>query len=94
MKSALISLLGVGGALLGVLMVSSALAAQLNSTAATATTFTDYHYEQRLDIARVLSHTEVPPVCYVVPVEMTYEDSQGNQHTIRYHAMGTGCLSG
>ncbi|RII77408.1 DUF2790 domain-containing protein [Pseudomonas monteilii] len=80
--------------LLGVLMVTSVCAAQHNTAVVTEPAVTEYQYGQNLDIARVLSHSKIPPVCYVVPVEMTYEDSQGNQHTIRYRAMGTGCLNG
>lgn len=35
-----------------------------------------YSYSQHLDIARVISMSEVPNVCEVVPARMTYEDSQ------------------
>lgn len=87
MKHVLISLLGV-------LMASTATAGQLSTGVAYGSSISEYHYQSRLDIARVLSHSEVPPVCYVVPAEMTYEDSKGERHTIRYRVMGSGCLGG
>ncbi|MEN8640723.1 DUF2790 domain-containing protein [Pseudomonas sichuanensis] len=50
-----------------------------------------YSYSQHLDIARVISMSEVPDVCQVVPARMTYEDSQGNKHVLEYRVMGNGC---
>lgn len=50
-----------------------------------------YNYNQHLDIARVISMSEVPDVCEVVPARMTYEDSQGNKHVLEYRVMGNGC---
>lgn len=87
MKPVLISLLSV-------LMVSPATAGQPEGRASVGSSTSEYHYDAQLDIARVLSHSEVPPVCYVVPAQMTYEDSKGDQHTIRYRVMGSGCFSG
>lgn len=87
MKHVLISLLSV-------LMVSPATAGQPDGRASVKASTAEYHYDAQLDIARVLSHSEIPPVCYVVPAQMTYEDSKGNQHTIRYHVMGSGCFGG
>lgn len=51
-----------------------------------------YQASQDLDIARVISHSEIPSVCKVVPVAMVYEDSKGERHVHRYQVMGTGCL--
>ncbi|MBF8722799.1 MULTISPECIES: DUF2790 domain-containing protein [Pseudomonas] len=53
-----------------------------------------YTYSQHLDIARVLSMSEVPNVCEVVPARMTYEDSQGQKHILEYRVMGNGCSNG
>lgn len=53
-----------------------------------------YSYSQRLDIARVISMSEVPNVCEVVPARMTYEDSQGQKHILEYRVMGNGCSNG
>lgn len=50
-----------------------------------------YSYGQHLDIARVISLSEVPDVCQVVPARMTYEDSQGKEHVLEYRVMGNGC---
>lgn len=53
----------------------------------------EYTYSMHLDIARVISHSEVPNVCAVVPVQMTYEDHRGQRHTLEYEVMGNGCGS-
>jgi hypothetical protein len=86
MKHVLVSLLGI-------LFVGQATAVQFETKSSVGPSMSEYHYGADLDIARVLSHSEIPPVCYVVPVEMTYEDSKGHQHTLRYRVMGSGCLN-
>ncbi len=53
-----------------------------------------YTYSAHLDIAKVISQTEAADVCAVVPMRMTYEDSQGKRHTMEYKAMGSGCNNG
>ncbi|MGS7251902.1 DUF2790 domain-containing protein [Pseudomonas sp. SK] len=53
-----------------------------------------YNYAQHLDIARVISMSEVPNVCEVVPARMTYEDSKGQKHILEYRVMGNGCSNG
>lgn len=53
-----------------------------------------YSYAQHLDIAHVISTSEVADVCAVVPVRMTYEDSKGQRHILGYHVMGNGCSNG
>ncbi len=50
-----------------------------------------YSYGTKLDIARVVSLSTIPNVCEVVPATMTYEDSQGQRHTVEYQVMGDGC---
>ena len=50
-----------------------------------------YHYGTQLDIARVVSLSNIPKVCEVVPATMVYEDSQGQRHTLEYQVMGDGC---
>ena len=44
--------------------------------------------------AKVISLSTLPNVCEVVPATMTYEDHQGQRHTIEYRAMGDGCSQG
>lgn len=51
----------------------------------------DYQYGMQLDIARGISRSEIADACKVVPTLMTYEDSQGICHTLRYLVMGNGC---
>ena len=53
-----------------------------------------YSYSSELDIAKVISMTEVPNVCEVVPAQMTYEDHQGQRHILEYRVMGNGCSNG
>jgi len=53
-----------------------------------------YSYSSELDIAKVISMTEVPNVCEVGPAQMVYEDSHGMQHTLEYRVMGNGCSNG
>lgn len=50
-----------------------------------------YTYSTDLDIAKVVSISSIPDVCEVVPAQMTYEDHQGQRHTIEYRVMGNGC---
>jgi hypothetical protein len=54
----------------------------------------EYTYSTHLDIAKVISMSEVPNVCEVVPVKMEYDDSQGQRHILRYSIMGNGCTNG
>ena len=54
----------------------------------------DYTYSTHLDVAKVLSMSEVPNVCEVVPAKMEYEDSQGHRHILNYKIMGNGCSNG
>lgn len=51
----------------------------------------DYNYSTHLDIARVRSVDDVSNVCGIVPVKMTYDDSEGKTHVLRYMMMGAGC---
>lgn len=53
-----------------------------------------YTYASHPDIAKVISVSEIPDVCAVVPARMTYLDSKGQQHTMAYQVMGNGCSNG
>lgn len=50
-----------------------------------------YSYGMRLDIAKVISQSDVSNVCAAVPARMTYDDSQGKRHILAYEVMGNGC---
>ena len=50
-----------------------------------------YTYASHLDIAKVVSMSEVPNVCAVVPMKMEYDDSKGERHILSYKVMGNGC---
>ncbi len=53
---------------------------------------TDYHYGMPLDIARVVSMTEpVTETCQVIKADMTYLDSSGQEHTLRYLKLAQAC---
>ena len=54
-----------------------------------------YTYSTHLDIAKVVSHSDDSAnICGLVPAQMTYEDHQGQRHTIEYQVMGNGCSHG
>lgn len=53
-----------------------------------------YTYGSHPDIAKVVSVSDIPNVCAVVPMRMTYLDSQGQQHVMAYQVMGNGCSNG
>lgn len=53
-----------------------------------------YEYGMDLDVARVIQSAEVPNTCGVEPVQMVYEDHQGQRHTLEYLVAGSGCSGG
>lgn len=53
----------------------------------------NYSYGTRLDIKKVISHSDTPDQCGAVPVRMQYEDSNGQQHVLQYLVMGE-CSNG
>jgi hypothetical protein len=53
-----------------------------------------YNAAAHLDIAHVVSISEAANQCGAVPVQMTYEDSNGAQHVVQYQVMGNGCSNG
>lgn len=57
-------------------------------------TIEQYTYGTHMEISTVVSQSEVPDVCGVVPAQMTYIDHQGQQHTMEYQVMGNGCSRG
>ena len=54
----------------------------------------EYNYDMELDIDHVISIEGNYDACGMVPVQMTYEDSQGKQHRVQYIVMGSGCSNG
>lgn len=71
-------------------MSSFALADEVR-TASSQPAVMQYDYSQNLDIKRVIHMSTIPNVCEVVPATMTYEDHQGQVHTLQYRALGEGC---
>lgn len=71
-----------------------ALAAGNNSEVTQHVDTQHYNYGMHLDIAKVISTSEIPYVCEVVPMHMTYEDSAGQRHVLEYSVMGNGCSNG
>jgi hypothetical protein len=54
-----------------------------------------YNYQTELDIKKVIRITDTSNSCGgPLPVQMTYEDSHGQRHTVEYQVMGTGCSNG
>ena len=73
----------------------TAMADEVNTPAAHSQPAVEqYSYSSELDIAKVISMSEIPNVCEVVPARMVYEDSQGIKHTLEYRVMGNGCSNG
>lgn len=52
-----------------------------------------YHYALHLDIANVVAAAQVPGVCNLVPVQLTYDDSNGDRHVMEYLVIGNGCTN-
>lgn len=74
---------------------SLALAAQADEAAQPQSPAVEqYTYGMNLDVAHVVSTTDVSNQCGVVPAQMTYEDSKGERHTIEYQVWGNGCTGG
>ncbi|MBK5417197.1 DUF2790 domain-containing protein [Pseudomonas sp. TH31] len=57
-------------------------------------TVNEYNYSTRLDVAKIISTSEIPYVCGVVPMQMEYEDSKDQRHILNYSVMGNGCSNG
>ena len=53
-----------------------------------------YTYGMNLDVARVISTTDVSNICGVSSSFMTYEDHQGRLHRLEYRVLGNGCSDG
>lgn len=53
---------------------------------------TPYNPAQPLDIAKVISVSDTPTACGVVPASMVYVDHQGQTHRVTYEVMGN-CTS-
>jgi hypothetical protein len=53
-----------------------------------------YTYSTPLDIKKVISVTDVSDKCGATPVQMTYQDSRGQQHVIEYQGVGIACTNG
>lgn len=47
-----------------------------------------------LDIAKTISITDTSNACGIVPVELVYDDSNGQRHTFKYQVWGDGCNGG
>ncbi|MNG15350.1 hypothetical protein D3C84_991720 [compost metagenome] len=76
-------------------MPALALAAeQAEAAVAVEPAIEQYHYGMELDIARVISRSEIPDVCGIAPAYMTYEDHQGKVHRLEYMVFGQGCSNG
>jgi hypothetical protein len=81
-------------ALLILALSSLCATAMADEIASQQTPIEEYTYSSHLDIAKVVSMSEVPNVCEVVPARMEYEDSKGQRHIMQYSVMGNGCANG
>lgn len=80
--------------ILALVGMSSFALADEAKTVSTQPVVEQYDYSTNLDIKRVISLSTIPNVCEVVPATMTYEDHQGQVHTLQYRALGEGCSQG
>ena len=46
-----------------------------------------------LDVAKVLSSTDISQQCGVIPARLNYLDSQGREHVLDYQVNGSGCTN-
>ncbi|UVK86149.1 DUF2790 domain-containing protein [Pseudomonas sp. B21-051] len=53
-----------------------------------------YNAAAQAGIAHVVSISEAANLCGAVPVQMTYDDSNGARHVVQYQVMGSGCSNG
>lgn len=72
----------------------AAMADEVSTPATAQVPVVQYTYSQHLDIAKVISTSDIPDVCEVVPARMTYLDSSGQKHILEYRIMGNGCTQG
>lgn len=75
-------------------LCATAMADDMTTDVAQQGTVEQYSYSTKLDVAKVISMSQIPNVCEVVPARMVYEDSQGERHTLEYRVMGDGCSNG
>ena len=78
---------------LSLITLSSGTWAATDSSQSPAPIVEDYAYGIHLDIAKVISTSDYNyNYCGIGPRELTYADSQGAVHTLRYPAFGDGCI--
>lgn len=46
-----------------------------------------YQYGMKLDIAKVVSQSEGVEVNGIIPMQLTYQDSHGDRHTVQYDVL-------
>jgi Protein of unknown function (DUF2790) len=80
--------------LLAVLLASVSAVSMAGEVQPKSASVEQYNYSTKLDIAKVISQTDVSSVCGTTPVEMTYLDSSGEQHSVQYLVVGGGCRNG
>jgi hypothetical protein len=67
---------------------------KIEATAQQQPAVEEYTYSMSLDVAKVLSVSQVSSGCEAAPVQMNYLDSAGDQHVVKYLEMGAGCANG
>lgn len=77
------------------LLAFAALFATGSALAATQSTPAVIHDQDaafvHLDVAKVLSETDISQQCGVIPAQLSYLDHQGRQHELDYVVQGSGC---
>ena len=73
------------------LIALSGTAAAASVTTASTSNIEDYRYSKSLNIAKVVNITR-GDYCGIGPREMTYVDTMGATHVLRYQAFGDSCI--
>ena len=73
------------------LIALSGTAAAASADNASPSNIEDYSYSKSLNIARVINITN-GDYCGIGPREMTYVDTMGATHVLRYQAYGDACI--
>ncbi|CRL52342.1 DUF2790 domain-containing protein [Pseudomonas sp. URMO17WK12:I11] len=73
------------------LIAFSGTAAAASAATASPSNVEDYNYSTPLNIAKVVNITR-GDYCGIGPREMTYVDTKGATHVLRYQAFGDSCI--
>lgn len=77
---------------LALISLSACATGQIVPTDTSSIEFTEYTYDMKLDVKKVISSTDISGECGVVTVKMAYLNSNDELKGISYRALGGGCI--